>query len=98
MTTVTMDKTGNMRIPDDARKALGLDEGGQVDVEVKHGPDGTAVVIRHHIPDEDAWAYTEENREAVRRARADIAAGRVFSMSEDELRKLADVADDDSLE
>ena len=92
--TVTIDKTGHVQLPEEVRNDLGLQEGDQLDVEVTRGPGGTAVVLRQHIPDEDAWLYNEENLASIRRADADIAAGRVFRMSEADLRGLADVADE----
>ena len=45
------------------------------------------------IPDHDAWAYTPEHREAVRRALEDSAAGRVYRLSEEDLVQLMDEAE-----
>ena len=45
------------------------------------------------IPREDAWAYTPEHRDAVKRALADSAAGRVYRLSEDDLLRLMEEAE-----
>ncbi|MGH2608949.1 MAG: AbrB/MazE/SpoVT family DNA-binding domain-containing protein [Tepidiformaceae bacterium] len=95
MTTVTVDNAGRMVLPEDVREAMGLDEGGELEIEVSKELSGTTVVLRHHIPDDDAWAYTEENLEAIRRAEEDYRAGRVFTMSEADLRKAAGVGDEE---
>jgi AbrB family looped-hinge helix DNA binding protein len=95
MTTVTVDNAGRLVLPEDVREAMGLGEGGELDIEVTRGPAGPALVIRHHIPDEDAWAYTDENLAGIARARKEIAAGKLHRMSEADLRKLAQVADDE---
>ncbi len=94
MTTVTVDKAGGLVLPEEVREAMGLDEGGELDIEVRKEPSGTKLVIRNHIPDEDAWAYTDENRQSIKRAEEDYRAGRVFTMSESDLRKAAGLPDE----
>ena len=92
--TVTVDDAGTFTIPPEALEALGIAAGGELDVEIARDNGWAEVILRSHIPDDDAWLYTEENLEGIRRSREDVAAGRVYRMSEADLRKLADVADD----
>ena len=53
----------------------------------------TARAKKAEIPADDAWAYTPEHREAVQRALADSAAGRVYRLSEEDLVHLMDEAE-----
>ena len=41
------------------------------------------------IPEEDRWAYTPEAIASLKRALADVKAGRVFEMTEAQLRDYA---------
>ena len=93
--TVTVDDAGTFTIPREALEALGIADGGELDVEIARENGWAEVILRSHIPDEDAWLYTEEHRAAAKAAEEDLAAGRVYKMSPADLRKLADVADDD---
>ncbi len=45
------------------------------------------------ISHEDAWAHTPDHQESVGRALADSAAGRVYRLSEDDLLRLMDEAE-----
>ena len=92
--TVVVDDGGTFTIPPEALEALGIAAGGELDVEIARDNGSAEVILRSHIPDEDAWLYTEEHVAAVRAADADAAAGRVYQMSPAALRKVADVADD----
>lgn len=92
--TVTVDDSGRLTIPEEARAALGVAEGGEVDVEIVRDNGWATVNLRSHIPQEDAWLHTQENIEGIKRAEADYTAGRYRRMSEADLRALADVADE----
>lgn len=93
MRTVTMSKTGRITLPAEARKALGLNGETELEVEVDHAKDEVilrpAVVLRR----EDAWAYTPRHRKLLAKARADIRAGRIYKMTEEQLMELAERAD-----
>ncbi len=93
MTIVTVDNAGTFTIPEEAREALGIADGGELDVEIARDNGWAQVILRSHIPEEDAWAYTEDHREAVRQAAEDIAAGRVYPMSIADLEKIAETLD-----
>lgn len=91
--TVTVDDAGTFTIPHEALEALGIAEGGELDVEIARDNGWAEVILRSHIPDEDAWLYTEEHVAAVRAAEEDVAAGRVYTMSIADLRKFAEELD-----
>ncbi len=82
---VTMNRQGRITLPVDARRRLGLDEGRQLSVSV----DENEIRLRplRSIPEEDAWLYTSDNIESIRRALADVAAGRTFTASAQELER-----------
>ncbi len=86
-----MSETGRITLPAAVRKLMRLEPNQELEIEVSE--DGDELLLRPmvSIPREDAWAYTPEHRESIRRANEDIAAGRVRQMTEDDLRALADV-------
>jgi len=57
--------------------------------------DGAVVMRPAVVPREDAWAYTPEHAAKVERAREDVRAGREVAVGADELRRIADLSDDD---
>lgn len=92
-TVVSMNKQGRITVPASARRALRLEGEAQFEMEVTDD----ALILRPAfvIPREDAWAYTPEHLESMRRAEEDIAAGRVYRMTKAGLKELmrrADVA------
>lgn len=84
-----MSRNGRLTVPAEARTALGIDEEAEFEVEVDLDSDALilrpVVVLRRA----DAWAYTPEHRELLGRAHADSRAGRVRTMTEQELIDLA---------
>jgi bifunctional DNA-binding transcriptional regulator/antitoxin component of YhaV-PrlF toxin-antitoxin module len=90
MTSITMDERGNILLPPDVLSRLGLE--GDTEMEVEVDLDDDAIILRPAVllRREDAWAYTPEHRELLRRAHDDVAAGRVRRVSKEELEALAD--------
>jgi len=82
-----MNAEGRLTVPRAARQALGLEGDAQFEVEVRDG----ALLLRPVvvIPREDAWAYTPEQRERIERARRDSSEGRVRTLTETDLDRLA---------
>ncbi len=82
---VTVNQQGRITLPAEARRRLGLDEGRQLEVSV----DEEEIRLRplRAVPAEDAWAYTRESIESIRRSLASIAAGRTFRASAEELER-----------
>ena len=85
-----MSETGRITLPAAVRKLMRLEPNQELEIEVSE--DGDELLLRPmvSIPREDAWAYTPEHREVIRRPREDIAAGRVRRMSEEEISALMD--------
>ncbi len=81
-----INEQGRMTLPAKAREALGIDGRAQVEIEV----DGQEIHLRPTvtIPREDAWAYTKAHLAQVRSALADIEAGRLLTLSPEELKTL----------
>lgn len=73
-------------MPADVRKKLNLSEGDQLQVAV----DEDRITLRpaRVVAAEDAWAYTAESLAGIRRALDDIAAGRVYRLSWNELERI----------
>ena len=90
MKIVVMSDSGRLTVPADARRELGIEGEAEFELEVDREQDALilrpAVVLRR----EDAWAYTPEHRELLRRAHEDSRAGRVREVTEDELSALGD--------
>ena len=63
---VSLNNQGRLTIPDAMRKAMRLEPGAQLELEIQ----GSDLILRPVlvIPREDAWAYTPEHRAAIERA------------------------------
>jgi AbrB family looped-hinge helix DNA binding protein len=83
---VEINEQGRMTVPAKAREALGIDGRAQVEIEV----DGQELRVRPTvtIPREDSWAYTKAHLAQVRAALDDVEAGRVLTLSPEELETL----------
>jgi bifunctional DNA-binding transcriptional regulator/antitoxin component of YhaV-PrlF toxin-antitoxin module len=82
MAVVKIDADGRLTVPEDALRALGVEGEGEIRIEVD--AESEMVVLRPADQD-DSWLYTPETIVAVRRAEADIKAGRLRHMTEAEL-------------
>lgn len=84
---VDVNEQGRMTIPAKAREALGIEGRTQVELEV----DGQEIHVRPTvtIPRDDAWAYTKAHLTQLRAALHDVEAGRVLTLSAEELDTLA---------
>ena len=93
-TKVTMSKTGRITLPANIRKALELP--GEAEFLVEELRDGEGIVLRPVVTmlREDAWVYTAEDLESIERGLRDIREGRVRTVTEAELRAMAEVADE----
>jgi bifunctional DNA-binding transcriptional regulator/antitoxin component of YhaV-PrlF toxin-antitoxin module len=89
MKTAIMSSSGRLTVPAEARAALGLDE--ETEFEVEADTAGDALILRPVVVlrREDAWAYTTEHRDLLRRAHSDSREGRTREMTEQALRDLA---------
>ncbi len=85
MAVIRRDATGRFYVPDETLRELGYEDETELVVEA-HPDDGT-IVMRPGPEDDDSWLYTEETRASVRRAKEDIAAGRMRHMTEAEIRE-----------
>jgi bifunctional DNA-binding transcriptional regulator/antitoxin component of YhaV-PrlF toxin-antitoxin module len=90
MRIVTMSKDGRITLPMETRRALGLNDEAELEIEVDAAQDAIvlrpAVVLRR----EDAWAYTSEHRALLRSAHEDSRAGRVQQLTEEDLARLGE--------
>lgn len=82
---VALNAQGRLTLPANARRKLGLREGSQLEVEV----DDDRITLRPMklVVAEDAWAYSQEHLESVRRAIADLRAGRTYQLSGEQLSR-----------
>ena len=80
---VAVNRQGRLTLPVGIRRRLGIGDGAQLEVRVN----GSVVELRPTaiIPAEDRWAYTPKALASLKRALADLKAGRVFQMTEEEL-------------
>lgn len=87
-TLIAVNAQGRVTLPAEIRRELNLTDGSRLEVSLHDG----RITLRPAkvIPAEDAWAYTPENRAAIRRALADVKAGRVYRVSLDELEDLVE--------
>lgn len=81
-----MNAQGRITLPADVRKKLSLSEGDRLEVAVED--DRITLRPARLVVAEDAWAYTAENLAGIRRALDDIAAGRVYRLSWNELERI----------
>jgi len=77
MTTVTLEG-GKLELPSSVRLQLGLSDGDRLELEITD----QSIVLR------PIDSLTTEEEDLVRRARADVQAGRVRRMSEEDLLRL----------
>jgi AbrB family looped-hinge helix DNA binding protein len=84
-TTVAVNAQGRITLPADARRELGLGDGAQLEVRVE----GQEIRLRpaRVVVAEDAWAYTADSIASIKRSLDDIAAGRVFEMTTEQLER-----------
>ena len=82
-TLVAVNRQGRITLPAAIRRRLGILEGTQLEVRA----DDAEVTLRPTttIPAEDRWAYTPEALASLKRALADIKAGRVYRLSPEDL-------------
>lgn len=80
---VAVNAQGRLTLPADVRRKLGLREGSQLEVAL----DDDRITLRPAtiVVSEDAWAYTRNHIDAVRRALADMSAGRTYRLTEAQL-------------
>ena len=76
---VAVNRQGRITLPVDVRRRLGIAGGTHLEVKVE----GNTVRLRRvsRIPDEDLWAYTPAAIASLKRALADVKAGRVFELN-----------------
>lgn len=88
---LAMNAGGRLTLPAEVRKDLGIYGEAQFQVEVIPG----GLILREAVtvPRDDAWAYTPEFRDLVRRSLQDAAEGRTRQLSVEELDKLIEAAD-----
>src|SRR5438128_5547240 len=79
-TVVAVDRQGRITLPVDVRRRLRIGEGTQLELKTE----SNTIRLRRAstIPGEDRWAYTPAAIASLRRAHADVKAGRVFELSE----------------
>lgn len=84
-TTVALNAQGRITLPAEVRRSLGLGEGAELEVRVEQNE----IRLRpaRIVVAEDAWAYTAESVASIKRSLADIAAGRVFALTTEELER-----------
>lgn len=84
-TLVAVNAQGRVTLPADVRKKLHIGEGSHLEVAVEK--DRIMLRPAQLIPAEDAWAHTPENLAGIRRALEDVRAGRVYTVTEEDLLK-----------
>jgi len=82
-TLIAVNEQGLLTLPAEIRRRLGIRTGSQLEVKVVDN----AINLRRAtvIPEEDRWAYTPEALASLRRALADVRAGRVYEVTEEDL-------------
>ncbi len=87
---VRMNETGRLTMPIEIRRQLGVEGETEFEVEVDTAQD--ALVLRPSVllRREDAWAYTASHRKLLRRGHEDSRQGRVRSLTEKDLKELAE--------
>lgn len=84
-----MNAQGRLTVPAVAREVLRLNGPTEFELEVT----AHEIILRPAIviPREDAWAYTAEHLSRIETARGDVREGRTRLLSENELKKLAEL-------
>ena len=90
MRRIVISKTGQVTLPIEARRCLGLEGGAELEVEVDVANDAIILRPAFDVPREDRWAYTPEHRRLLSQARRDTQEGRVYRLSESELAQLGE--------
>jgi len=82
-TLVAVNAHGQVTLPVEIRRRLGLRTGSQLQVRVAKDE----ITLRRVtvIPEEDRWAYTPEALASLQRALADLKAGRMYEVTEEDL-------------
>ena len=82
-TLIALNERGRLTLPAEIRRRLGIRTGSQLEVKVVDN----AINLRRAtvVPEEDRWAYTPEALASLRRALADVKAGRVHEATEEDL-------------
>ena len=80
---VAVNAQGRITLPADTRRSLGLTDGTQLEVRVEKNE----IRLRpaRLVIAEDAWAYAPESVASIKRSLADIAAGRTFKLTTEDL-------------
>ena len=89
-----MNKTGRITLPAELRKSLELED--EAEFLVEEMENGEGLILRPVVImlREDAWRYTAEDLAGIRRGLDDIREGRIRTVTEAELRALAEAADE----
>jgi len=82
-TLIAVNEQGRVTLPAEVRRRLGIRAGSQLEVKVEEN----AIRLRPAavIREEDRWAYTPEAIASLKRGLADLKAGRVYRLTEEEL-------------
>src|SRR2546428_14145761 len=82
-TLIAVNQQGRVPLPAAIRRRLGIGTGSQLEVKVVDN----SISLRRAtvIPEEDRWAYTPEALASLQRALADVKAGRVYEVTEEDL-------------
>jgi AbrB family looped-hinge helix DNA binding protein len=83
--TVAVNAQGRITLPAATRRELGLSAGAQLEVRVEE----REIRLRpaRVVVAEDAWAFTADSLASIRRSLDDIAAGRIFEMTTEQLEQ-----------
>jgi AbrB family looped-hinge helix DNA binding protein len=90
MRKVVIGKTGQVTLPVEVRRCLGLDAGVELHVEIDEANDAIILRPAFDVPREDRWAYAPEHRRLLAQARRDAREGRVYRLAESDLARLGD--------
>jgi AbrB family looped-hinge helix DNA binding protein len=82
-TLIGVNEQGRVTLPAEVRRRLGIRAGSQLEVKVEEN--GIRLRPATVIPEADRWAYTPEAIASLKRGLADLKAGRVYQLTEDEL-------------
>ncbi len=77
-TLVAVNRQGRLTLPVDVRRRLGIAEGTQLEVNVEH--DTVQLRRTQLVPHGDRWAYSPAAVASLKRALADVRAGRVYRL------------------